>query len=96
MKYKDGSGGYNGCLNLQNMEDSLDWRKYDLLKKDRGASGHEGLLTTVKLLEQVYTEPAFPVEAPTLNMSMQDKGMSRADLWAFAAILATEIGLQQR
>ena len=95
MKYKDGSGGCNGCMNLQKMEDSLDWRTYDLLNEGRGLSGHEGLLTTVKVLEQIYTDPAYPPEAPALDKPMPEKGISRADLWAFSAILATEIGLEQ-
>ena len=96
MKNKDGTGGCNGCLNLQRMEDSLDWRTYDLTKEGRGVSGHEGLLTTVKLLEQIYTDPSFPPKvAPSLSASMIEKGMSRSDLWAFASILAVEMGTDQ-
>ena len=79
MKNKDGSGGCNGCLNLQKMEDSLDWRTYDLKKEGRGLSGHEGLLTTVKVLEQIYTDPSYPPNVCLLytSPSPRDATLSR-------------------
>ena len=32
--------------------------------------------------------------APSLAISLRDSGKSRADLWAFAAIVATEYGIE--
>ena len=32
--------------------------------------------------------------APVLNVSLRDSGKSRADLWAFATIVATEYGIE--
>ena len=46
-------------------------------------------------MEQIYADPAFPSEGPVLDEPMPYEGISRADLWSFAAILATEVGLEQ-
>ena len=50
---------------------------------------------TVEVLEGIYTDPNFPLNlAPTLNISLRDSGKSRADLWAYATILAVEYGVE--
>ena len=55
---------------------------------------NNGLEYTVEVLEGIYTDPTFPFNlAPTLNVSLRDSGKSRADLWAYATILAVEYGV---
>ena len=41
-------------------------------------------------LEEIYVDPNFPIRTPVLSMSLQQSGKSRADLWAFAALVATD------
>ena len=45
---------------------------------------------TVAILEKLYMEKDYPSGAPTLSESPRDLGMSRADLWSFAGILALD------
>ena len=59
---------------------------------------NQGLQHTVAVLEQVYTNVNFPPmgkDAPNLEASPKDLGMSRADLWAFAGLVALD-GLQKK
>lgn len=61
--------------------------------EDNGISEHNGLGPTLEILEQVYTDPAFPSRTPVLESSLVDMGISRADLWAFATITAVEYAI---
>ena len=58
---------------------------------------NNGLLSTADVLEEVYTNNKFPEDATKLakldGKSMKEKGYSRADLWAYATMLAVEIGV---
>ena len=49
---------------------------------------------TVEMLEAVYTVPDFPSQSPVLATSLMESGKSRADLWALAAIVAVEYGIE--
>ena len=40
--------------------------------------------------EKLYNEADYPEDAPTLEQSPKDLGISRADLWAFAGVLALD------
>ena len=42
------------------------------------------------LQEKLYNEADYPEDAPTLEQSPKDLGISRADLWAFAGVLALD------
>ena len=55
-------------------------------------TNNNGLLFTADMLELVYTDKDFPKQAPALTVSMKDSGKSRADLWAFAALVAIQWG----
>ena len=91
MKNDHGTGGCNGYLNLQKMEDSLDQRMYDLNNEGRGVSGHVGLLLRCwNKFTPIHPPP--PGVVPLLSALMLQKGMSIADLWAVASILAVEMG----
>ena len=87
--YEDGSGGCDGCLNL-----------------DENLDGNDGLQFSVAVLEKLYTDPDFPSSKdfkdlkefpnePKLEASPQKLGISRADLWAFAGLVALD-EVQQR
>ena len=65
------------------------------------ATDNNGLLLTADILEEIYTNPDFPKfskksQIPNkLEKSMKDSGKSRADLWAFAALVAMRAGLEE-
>jgi len=93
LKYKDGTGGCDGCLNWHGMghrfgEDMAETRREENL--DEG--NNNGLEGVVKILEQVYTDKDQPGASPSLDVSLRDSGKSRADFWAFAAMMAVEFG----
>ena len=56
-------------------------------------TNNNGLTWTADILEEIYTNPKFPKGMPELSVSMKDSGKSRADLWAFAALLAPQVGI---
>ena len=66
---------------------------------------NNGLEGTVEILERIYTDKDQPGASPSLDESLRcisqfinqhffirDSGKSRADLWAFAALMAVEFG----
>ena len=74
--YEDGSGGCDGCLN---MDENLD--------------DNNGLQYTVAVLEKMYTDKDYmvPHRMPgKLDKSLQELGISRADFWAFAGLVALD------
>merc|ERR1719450_424633 len=93
LKYKDGTGGCDGCLNWHGMghrfgEDMAGTRREENL--DEG--NNNGLEGVVEILERVYTDKDQPGASPSLDVSLRDSGKSRADFWAFAAMMAVEFG----
>ena len=59
---------------------------------DENLEGNMGLQYTIATLEKLYLEPDFlpnHKKAPeALEDSLKDLGISRADLWAFAGLVA--------
>ena len=60
LKYKDGSGGCDGCLNWDGVgfrfEDAPNKFKYENV----GETNNNGLKFTVEVLEAIYTDAKFP------------------------------------
>ena len=54
--------------------------------------GNMGLQYTVATLEKLCLEPDYPIHkrVPKLPESPRDLGISRADLWAFAGLVALD------
>jgi len=95
LKYNDGSGGCDGCLNWEGVGfrfgDGTNKFKFENI----GETNNNGLGYTVELLERIYRDPEFPKNlAPSLDISLKDSGKSRADLWALATITAVEYGVE--
>jgi len=93
LKYIDGTGGCDGCLEWEGV--GFQYKKEDLFigkfKANTVGDGHNnGLGPTVEVLEAIYTDPDFPSRTPHLKKSLRETGKSRADLWAFAALVAVE------
>ena len=94
FRYADGSGGCDGCLNWEGVGARFAAVPDSKAHDDVGLTNNNGLEWTVVALEHVYTDPSFPRSAPSLNISLRDSGKSRADLWAFATMLAVEHGVE--
>ena len=98
VPYADGGNvnGCDGCLNNKGMETDMlaDFNTDQALKNgpDVTNTDNNGLLFTADMLELVYTVKEFPSQAPALAQSMKESGKSRADLWAFAALVAVHWG----
>ena len=58
------------------------------LNMDANLEHNNGLQYTIAVLEKLYQEPDFPFNAPTLPKSLKDMGISRADLWSYATMIA--------
>lgn len=99
LRYSDGSGGCDGCLDWSGMgyrfpphkEMKCKFKEKDVLEGD-----NNGLEYTVGILELIYTDKNFPFDiAPSLDTSLQSSGKSRADLWAYAAKVAIEYTVER-
>ena len=89
--------GCDGCLEATGMgvDMLIDFGAEKGNKKGQNVNvtNNNGLTFTVEILEEIYTNPNFPKGTPALDVSMKDSGKSRADLWAFAALLAPQVGI---
>ena len=57
---------------------------------DENVAENDVLQHSVAILEKMYHEPDYPPNAPALAKSPRDLGISRADLWNFAGLLALD------
>ena len=95
VKYDDGTGGCDGCLNWEGVGVRHPDSTNTFSLPNVGQTNNNGLGPTVEVLEGIYTRPEFPsIIAPSLNVSLKASGKSRADLWALATIAAVEHGIQ--
>ena len=96
VKYTDGTGGCDGCLNWDGMNVRFSPEKYSYEYDDIKKGNNNGLEYTVAMLEMIYMNKDFPFnEAPSLPESLKDSGKSRADLWAYAAKVAVEYSVER-
>ena len=96
LKYTDGTGGCDGCLNWHNMGMKFTDQKQNKYP-DVGPPNpgdNNGLRNTVEVLEAIYTVPTYPRRSTKLATSLKDSGKSRADLWSLAGITAVEYGIE--
>ena len=62
---------------------------------EQSSTDNNGLGMTVDVLEEIYTNRDFPKGTPKMKTSLAKGGKSRADLWAFAALVAAEWGIER-
>lgn len=96
VRYRDGSGGCDGCLNWEGVGDRYDESmagKGMFAAKD-SLSHNNGLMPVAQMLEDIYKKPDFPTQSTTMKESLQKTGKSRADLWALGAIMAVEYTIE--
>jgi len=98
LRYVDGSGGCDGCLNWEGVGaryPPVDGLKYKFKYPDVSLTNNNGMEYAVALLEELYTNPDFPARTPQLGASLKSTGKSRADLWAFSAKVAVEFSVEK-
>ena len=110
IRHADSSEGCNGCLNFEGMGGEQPGAFYllDCTYKDdvdcptKHAGKHtnnNNMFWTARVLEQIYTN-VRPKLLPTsrkhklLKKSLRDSGISRADLWAYAGLVAIHKALE--
>ena len=94
LKYADGTGGCDGCLNWNGVDVVKVAVKFAKNESNIEETDNNGLGKVVRELERVYREADYPNNAPKLGQSLFASGKSRADLWAFAGIVGTEFGME--
>jgi len=99
FKYKDGSGGCDGCLRFYDMfhkyNDLASGDKRQMRRGDPVSGTNNGLYLAADVLDLIYTKPDFPGNTHPLPESLEASGKSRADLWAFAALVATDYAMME-
>ena len=102
LTYKDGSPGCDGCLNWDHMGDKPPspfpnvkgrYCKHQFRKVNE--TDNNGLAGPAALLEKVYTEKDYPQGVRQTSKSLKELGISRADLWQFAANVALESTIER-
>ena len=74
VRYTDGSGGCDGCLNWKGVGTYFEDKPGEQLYDDVSVGDNNGLRPTVEVMEAVFTDPKFPVNAPVLPTSLKDSG----------------------
>mmetsp|Transcript_40705 Transcript_40705/g.95624 ORF Transcript_40705/g.95624 Transcript_40705/m.95624 type:complete len:430 (+) Transcript_40705:130-1419(+) len=99
VRYKDGSGGCDGCMKFYDMfrkyNDLASGDKRNLNRADPVAGTNNGLQLAADILEEIYTDPKFPSRSEIMDASLKETGKSRADLWAFAAMVASDYAMME-
>ena len=67
------------------------WKQFPILNK----TDNNKLQMTVRSLELIFTETDWPVSENSLQVSLQDSGKSRADLWQLAANTALDLAVAE-
>ena len=100
MKYKNGKGGCDGCINWHGVgfkpenfiryhEES--YKKFPITRH----TNNNKLQMTVKSLEFIYNTTDWPLSAPALKKTLWETGKSRADLWQLAANVGLEMAVNK-
>jgi hypothetical protein len=93
LKYADSTGGCDGCLNWEGVDFTFNDPPLSKQYDDVHQTNNNGLGPIVRPLEDIY-RTVCSNGPQCLGKSLFDSGKSRADLWAFAAIVAVEYGME--
>eukprot|EP00927_Polykrikos_kofoidii_P039904 TRINITY_DN3419_c0_g1_i1.p1 TRINITY_DN3419_c0_g1~~TRINITY_DN3419_c0_g1_i1.p1 ORF type:complete len:567 (-),score=86.90 TRINITY_DN3419_c0_g1_i1:29-1729(-) len=93
VKYADGSGGCDGCMNFDGMFTKYNPSSSNPLPDGVGDGDNNNMALSADLLERIYVDPSFPPGHPTREISLSQGGQSRADLWALATLAAAKFGM---
>eukprot|EP00091_Calanus_sinicus_P020080 TRINITY_DN5303_c0_g1_i1.p1 TRINITY_DN5303_c0_g1~~TRINITY_DN5303_c0_g1_i1.p1 ORF type:complete len:335 (-),score=64.61 TRINITY_DN5303_c0_g1_i1:1386-2264(-) len=97
-KYTDGTGGCDGCIDWKGMNhagpsanNKADYYGTEPIDK----TDNNGMDQITEKLELIYTTIDWPFQNASLEMSLQQSGKSRADLWDLAGLVALERTLER-
>ena len=101
LKYEDGTGGCDGCLNWSGMGYTAPRGAWPNKRKPQyhhafpqtKHTTNNKLQVSARSLEFIYTLTDWPPGAPSLPESLKESGKSRADLWQFAGNIALELAV---
>ena len=98
MRYTDGSGGCDGCLNWHGVGTQMpnpngEEDKYNFAPFNK--TDNNGLDQIAEKLELIYTSIDWPFQTPSLESSLHQSGKSRADLWELAGLVALDRTLER-
>lgn len=85
LLYEDGSGGCDGCMQLTGLQDQVE-PLFQSLSPSTNITDNHGIQNTLAWLEDRYNEGMDSAG----GLSLKQSGKSRADLWAFAALVAVD------
>ena len=100
LRYEDGTGGCDGCLNWSGMGYVSPRAFPNIIKKkpyfvhafpQTKKTTNNKLGMSARSLELIYTLTDWPPGAPNLTETLRESGKSRADLWQFAGNIALEL-----
>ena len=80
LRYSDGEGGCDGCLNWEGVGHRFpkaEEIEYKLRYDDITETNNNGLEYTAAALEMIYLDPNFPTNSLTLPESLKESGKSR-------------------
>ena len=96
LRYEDGTGGCDGCLNWAGVGYRSPFAAAGI-QKDKPElvdawpkptkTNNNKLQLSARTLELIYTMTDWPPGSKTLPFSLRESGKSRADLWQFAGTL---------
>ena len=91
--YTDGTGGCDGCINWKGMNhagpsanNKNDYYGTEPMDK----TDNNGMDQITEKLELIYSTIDWPFQNASLEMSLQQSGKSRADLWELAGLVTLE------
>ena len=101
FRYTDKTGGCDGCLNFNGMftifniderpgPDSYSKSRKTNLPYNMGMGNNNNLAATADFLEEIYTNVGWGKQKGALTVSLKDSGKSRADLWAYTTLVASQ------
>ena len=98
VRYTDGTGGCDGCLNWSGVgayAPNPNFEEDFYAFPPVNSTDNNGLGDMVEALELIYTTVDWPFQEASLAGSLQQLGKSRADLWQFAGLVALERALER-
>jgi hypothetical protein len=98
LRYTDGTGGCDGCLNHTNVgaPGPNPNKEADVFAfKPLNDTDNNGLTAIVEVLELIYMTVDWPWQEASLDASLYQLGKSRADFWQLAGLIALERTLER-
>jgi len=92
--------GCDGCLNWKGMDwermkSDAEEKRFTYPAANFTTTSNQGLGRTAQFLELIYTTIDWPLQTPNLQVSLEQSGKSRSDLWQLAGLVALEQAVER-